>query len=96
MIKNLIDKTQFTNLAIKFMLRKYKFLLWTFEGAVKLPRSYVLLDLRLEVDDKLQIRARVFIDVNFNDNDRACKSANSSAGWKSKTFLQHFYTRKHN
>ena len=78
------------------MLRKYKFLLWTFEDAVKLPRSYVLLDLRLEVDDKLQIRARVFIDVNFNDNDRACNSANSSEGWKSKTFLQHFYTRKHN
>ena len=63
--KNPRDKTQFTNLAKQFMPRKYKFLLWVFEDATKLPRSYLLLDMRSETDDKLRVRAKIFNDVNY-------------------------------
>ena len=65
MFKNPRDKTQFTNLAKQFIPRKYKFLLWTFEDATKLPRSYLLLDMRPEADDKLWVRAKIFNDVNY-------------------------------
>ena len=41
------------------MPEKYKFLLWGFEDATKLPRPYLLLDMRLETDDKLCVRARI-------------------------------------
>ena len=63
--KNPRDKTQFTNLAKQFMPRKYKFLLWAFEDATKLPRSYLLLDMRPETDDKLRVRARIFNGVSY-------------------------------
>ena len=58
-------KTHFTNLAKQFMPRKYKFLLWGFEDATKLPRSYLLLDMRPETDNKLRVRARIFKDVSY-------------------------------
>ena len=58
-------KTHFTNLAKQFMPRKYKFLLWGFEDATKLPRSYLLLDMRPETDNKLRVRARIFNDVSY-------------------------------
>ena len=41
------------------MPEKYKFLLRGFEDATKLPRPYLLLDMRLETDDKLCVRARI-------------------------------------
>ena len=62
--KNPRDKTQFTNLARQFMPRKYKFLLWAFEDATKLPRSYLLFDMRPETDDRYRVRARIFNDKN--------------------------------
>ena len=58
------DKTKFTNLARQFMSRKYKCLLWAFEDATKLPRFYLLLDMRPERDDRYRVRARIFNDVN--------------------------------
>ena len=64
--KNPRDKTQFTNLAKPFMPREYKFLLWAFEDATKLPRSYLLLDMRPETDNKLRVRARIFNDVSYS------------------------------
>ena len=63
--KNSRDKTQFTNLAKQFMLKKYEFLLWAFKDATKLPRSYLLLDMRPETDDKLWVFARIFNDVSY-------------------------------
>ena len=63
--KNLRDKTRFANLAKQFMPRKYKFLLWAFEDATKLPRSYLILDMRPETNDKLRVRARIFNDINY-------------------------------
>ena len=62
--KNPRDKTQFTNLVRQFMPRKYKFLLCAFEDATKLPRSYLLLDMRSETDDRYRVRARIFNDKN--------------------------------
>ena len=55
--KNPRDKTRFANLAKQFMSRKYTFLLWAFEDATKLPRSYLILDIR--------VRARIFNGVNY-------------------------------
>ena len=47
--KNPQDKTQLMNWARQFMTRKYTFLLWVFEDATKIPRSYPLLrDMRPE------------------------------------------------
>ena len=63
--KNPRDKTQFTNLAKQLMPRKYKFLLWAFEDTAKLPGSYLLLDVRLQMDDKLRVCARIFNDVSY-------------------------------
>ena len=60
--KNPRDKTQFTNLARQFMPRKYKFLLWVFEGTTKLARSYLLLDMRSETDNRYRVCARIFHD----------------------------------
>ena len=47
------------------MPRKYTFLLRAFEDATKLPKSYLLLDMRLETDDKLRICARISNDANY-------------------------------
>ena len=47
------------------MLGKYKFLLWAFEDATKIPRPYLLLDMRPEKDDKFRVRARIFNDENY-------------------------------
>ena len=58
------DKTEFTNLARQFMPRKYKCLLWVFEDSTKLPRFYLLLDMRPERDDRYRVCARIFNDVN--------------------------------
>ena len=63
--KNPRDKNQFTNLTKQVMPRKYTFLLRVFEDATKLPKSYLLLDMGLETDDKLRIRARIFNDANY-------------------------------
>ena len=63
--KNPRDKTQFTNLVKQFMPRKYMFLLRVFEDATKLLRSYFLLDMRPETDDKFRICARILNDVNY-------------------------------
>ena len=57
--KNPRDKTQFLNLAKQFMPRKYKFLLWAFEDATQLPRSYLMLDMKPETDDKFRVRAKL-------------------------------------
>ena len=64
--KNPRDKTQFTNLVKQFMPRKYIFLLWALEDATKLPRSYLLLNMRPETYNKLQFRAEVFSDVKLS------------------------------
>ena len=47
------------------MSRKYTFLLRASEDATKLPKSYLLLDMRLETDDKLRICARISNDANY-------------------------------
>ena len=47
------------------MPRKCKFLLWASEDANKLPRSYLVLGMRLETDDKLRVCAKIFNDVNY-------------------------------
>ena len=52
--KNPRDKTQFTNLERQFMPSKYKFLPWAFEDANKLPKSYLLLDMRPKTDDSIE------------------------------------------
>ena len=62
--KNPQDKTQFTNLARQFMPRKYKFLLWAFEDATKLPRSYLLPKMRPDTDDRNWVCARILHDAN--------------------------------
>ena len=64
--KNPRDKTQITNLVKQFMPRKYIFLLWALEDATKLPRSYVLLNMRPETYNKLQFRAEIFSDVKLS------------------------------
>ena len=64
--KNPRDKTQFTNLVKQFMPRKYIFLLWALEDATKLPRSYLLLNMRPETYNKLQFRAEIFSDVKLS------------------------------
>ena len=56
--KNMIEFCQ-------FMPGKYKFLLLAFKDATKLPKPYLLLDMRLETDDKLCVCARIFNDVNY-------------------------------
>ena len=61
--KNPQDKTQFTNLARQFMPRKYKFLLWAFEDATKLPRSYLLPKMRPDTDDRNWVCTRILRDV---------------------------------
>ena len=63
--KNPRGKTQLRNLAKQFMPRKYTFLLWAFEDATKLPRSYLLMDMRPETDNKLRVCARTFNDVSY-------------------------------
>ena len=62
--KNPRGKTQLRNLAKQFMPRKYTFLLWAFEDATKLSRSYLLMDMRPETDNKLRVCARTFNDVS--------------------------------
>ena len=59
------DKTQFTNLVKQFMPREYRILLRAFEDATRLPRSYLLLNMRSETDDKFRVRARILNDVYY-------------------------------
>ena len=59
------DKTQFTNLVKQFMPREYRILLRAFEDATRLPRSYLLLNMRPETDDKFRVRARILNDVYY-------------------------------
>lgn len=41
------------------MSRKFKLLLWAFEDAIQIPRSYLMLDMKPETEDKFRIRAKI-------------------------------------
>ena len=49
--KNPRDGTQFSHLAKQFLPQNYKFLIWVFKDATRLPRSYLMLDSRAKTDD---------------------------------------------
>ena len=57
--KNARDQTQFTNLARQLMPSNTKFLLSCYRDATKLPHSYLLLDLKVNTDDKHRVRTNI-------------------------------------
>ena len=56
------DNSQFATIGRQLCLDKVKFLMWAYKDATSSPHTYLMLDLKLDTEERFRVRSNILED----------------------------------